>query len=61
MSSSCRTGVEGASSGVVTLGTLGVGLCPGAVRAVIYCDPVSVTKVHPTWTLTSFRSLICSF
>jgi len=44
MTSSSSTGVEGAGSGVAMVGTLGVGLCPGAFRAVIYRHPVSVTK-----------------
>ena len=58
MSSSWSTGVEGIGSGVAMLG---VGLCPGAFRAVIYHHQVSVTKGNHAWTPTSFRSLSCSF
>ena len=61
MSSSWSTGVEGAGSGVSTLGTLGVGLCPGPCRAVIYHHSVSIVRVHRIEIPTSFRSLICSF
>jgi len=61
MSSSWRTGVEEAVSGVAILGTFGVGLCPGVFRAEIYYHPVSVAKVYHIGTPTSFRSLICSF
>jgi len=61
MSSSWSAGVGGAGSGVTTLGTFGVGLCPGVFRAEIYHDSVSVTRVYHVVTPTSFRSLICSF
>ena len=61
MSSSCSTGVEGVGSGVAIVGTLGVGLWPGAFRAVIYHHLVNVTKGNYAWAPTSFRSLSCSF
>lgn len=61
MSSSQSTGVEGAGPEAVTLGTAGVGLCPGVFRAEIYSHPVSIMKVYRVGKPTSFRSLICSF